>query len=272
MRRHLALPTRGVALVSTDLHGNLDDFRALERAFAALGPDAHWVILGDLVHAPDAASRRDDPALYDYDDGSMAIVDGVIAWRRAAPDRLHLVLGNHDHGHVGGARTRKFHGDEVEALESTLTPDEVARLRGLFSEALLAVVAPCGALLTHGSPDASLVDLADLDVPSLAIESLDGRRRDVLRAVLTAYGQTDDVTGAMLAAVSRRGGWDLRVVIHGHDRDEAGFFVEGETQLCPVIFGAPRAAKRYVVLDLAARYDAVAALRDGAEIRRLHMG
>lgn len=93
----------------------------------------------------------------------------------------------------------------------------------------------------------------------------------MLRALLTAYGQTDDVTGAMLAAVSRRGGWDLRVVIHGHDRDEAGFFVEGETQLCPVIFGAPREAKRYVVLDLAGRYDGVTALRDGAEIRRLHM-
>lgn len=270
VRRHLVLPTHGAALVSTDLHGNLDDFRALEQTFAALGPDAHWVILGDLVHAPDPASRRDEPALYDYDDGSMAIVDGVIAAQRAAPGRVHLVLGNHDHGHVGGPHPRKFYGDEVEALESTLSPAERDRLRGLFGAALLAVVAPCGALLTHGSPDASLVDLAELDLPSLALGALDGRQRGILRALLTSYGQTDEVCREMLAAVSRRGGWDLRVVIHGHDRDEAGFFVEGETQLCPVIFGAPRAAKRCVLLDLAARYDSAASLRDGAEIRRLH--
>jgi hypothetical protein len=221
MRRHLVLPSYGVALVSTDLHGNRDDFRALERAFAALGPDAHWVIPGDVVHAPDAASRAAAPALYDYDDGSMAIVDGVLAQQRAAPGRVHFVLGNHDHGHVGGPHPRKFHGDEVEALEATLTAAELGRMRALFTEALLAVVAPCG---------------------------------------------------AMLASVSRHGGWDLRVVIHGHDRDEAGFFYEGTTQLCPVIFGAPRAEKRYVVLDLGARYEAAASLRDGAEIRRLHVG
>jgi hypothetical protein len=30
--------------------------------------------------------------------------------------------------------------------------------------------------------------------------------------------------------------------------------------------------ERYVVLDLGARYEAAAALRDGAEIRRLHVG
>jgi hypothetical protein len=200
----------------------------------------------------------------------MAIVDGVIALQRAAPGRVHLVLGNHDHGHAGGPHPRNFHHDEVEALEATLTPDAVARMRALFADALLAVVAPCGALLTHGSPDASLTRLEDLDVDSLALHTLDGRQRTILRAVLTAYGQTDDVARAMLASVSGHGGWDLRVVIHGHDRDEAGFFYEGATQLCPVIFGAPREAKRCVVLDLGARYEDAQALRDGAEIRRLY--
>ena len=230
------------------------------------------MLLGDVVHAPDAASRAEAPALYDYDDGSMAIVDGVLAQQRAAPGRVHFVLGNHDHGHVGGPHPRKFHADEVEALEATLTAAELGRMHALFAGALLAVVAPCGALLTHGSPDASLERLDQLDVDTVSLDALDGRQRTTLRALLTAYGQTDDVAQAMLASVSRHGGWNLRVVIHGHDRDEAGFFYEGATQVCPVIFGAPRAEKRYVVLDLGARYEAAAALRDGAEIRRLHGG
>ena len=74
----------------------------------------------------------------------------------------------------------------------------------------------------------------------------------------------------MLASVSRGLGFPLRAVIHGHDRDTAGFFHEGETQLCPVLFGAPRAEKRYVRLDLAARYESALAIRDGEEILRLY--
>ena len=45
--RHTILPAHGRALVSTDIHGNHDDFLALRRVFEALGPDARWVILGD---------------------------------------------------------------------------------------------------------------------------------------------------------------------------------------------------------------------------------
>ncbi len=59
-------------------------------------------------------------------------------------------------------------------------------------------------------------------------------------------------------------------MIHGHDRDACGWFTEGGNQLCPVIFGAPRSQKRYVRLDLAARYPDAAALRDGEEIQRVY--
>ncbi len=62
----------------------------------------------------------------------------------------------------------------------------------------------------------------------------------------------------------------MRVVVHGHDRDERGFFVEGERQLCLCIFGAPREAKRYLRADLGGRYTSARDLRDGVEIRRLY--
>ena len=58
-------------------------------------------------------------------------------------------------------------------------------------------------------------------------------------------------------------------MVHGHDKTEHGFFYEGGNQLCPCIFGAPRSEKRYVRLDLAARYERAEDLRDGFEIRRL---
>jgi hypothetical protein len=92
----------------------------------------------------------------------------------------------------------------------------------------------------------------------------------MLRSLISAYGQKSDVTTATLGRVSRSSGLDLRVVIHGHDRDESGWFAEGGNQVVPVIFGAPRENKRYIRADLGARYASAADLRDGAEILRLH--
>ena len=63
-----------------------------------------------------------------------------------------------------------------------------------------------------------------------------------------------------------------RLVVHGHDRDESGYFVENGNQVCPVIFGAPRQSKRFLVLDLAGRYEGPGGLREGVEIRRVHEG
>lgn len=272
-RRHLILPRHGRLLVSTDVHGHGEDMRALEARFrAALAQvgEAHWVILGDLVHAPDDEARREQPELYDYPDESMALCDQVLRLQSELPGRVHYVLGNHDHGHVGGPHTSKFYPDEVAALEAGLSAAQRGRLRCLFADALLAVVAPCGLLLCHGSPDTALVDVRALDEIPLEIERARADQRALLRTLLTSYGQSDAVAAAMLAQVSAAGGWDLRVVVHGHDRDERGYFHEGTTQLCPVLFGAPRQEKRYLEVDLAARYQQASDLRDGFEIRRLY--
>lgn len=273
MRRHLVLPSRGVLLVSTDVHGNYADFERLVAIYEeerAREPETHWVILGDVVHAPDDTARASDPALYGYQDGSMAIVDLILAVERSAPGYVHFVLGNHDHGHVGGPHTHKFFGDEVEALESTLGLAQRERMKELFRRALLAVAAPCGLLLTHGSPDDSLTSLTALDDVPLELGAMRPSQSRMLRSLLTSYGQPKDVTALMLANVSRAHALDLRVVVHGHDRDEEGYFREGDNQVCPVIFGAPREKKRYLRVDLSGRYEDADALRDGIEIVRLH--
>ena len=214
--------------------------------------------------------ERINPDLYDYPDGSIRIVEEILALERAHPGRVHFVLGNHDHGHVGGPHTHKFYPDEVEHLETSLSPGQREAMRALFSRALLAVVAPCGVFLSHGSPDDGLQRLDDLD----RIEDLgavhDPYLRGVLASFLTHYGQSDAKSARFLENVSRSAGLDLRVVGHGHDRIEHGYFFEGQRQLCLCIFGAARAAKRYLVLDLAARYERAVDLRDGIEIRHLH--
>lgn len=269
MRRHRTLPDRGTLLVSTDVHGNMEDFDRLRALWADLstheGP-AHWVILGDVVHGPDDDARARTPELYGYEDRSPELVSVLSRLVSAYPDHVHFVLGNHDYAHLGGPPTRKFHRDEAAALEARMSEGDVARMRSLFASALLLVTTPCGAALCHGAPAASISQPSDLD--GIALPCREDRERSLVLALTTAYGQPREVVEQFLAAASR-GGPAQKLVIHGHDRIETGFFVEGENQLCPVIFGAPRENKRYVVLDLSARYEQVDQLRDGLEIRRL---
>lgn len=271
-RRVAVLPAEGTLLVSGDLHGNGADWRALVRRFEeerqrAPDQETHWVLLGDAVHGPDEEARRREPELYDYPDESWPIVDELAQLQRGHPGLVHYVLGNHDFSHVGGPRTSKFWPDEAAHLESMLSPEERERLKAFLGRALLAVAAPCGVLLTHGSPDASWTSLDALDFVALPPEREEHWRQ--LNSLLTSYGQQREETERLLEVV-RASVPGVRMVVHGHDRDPAGWFTEGGNQLCLALFGAPRANKRYLRLDLAARYERVEELREGVELLRVH--
>lgn len=273
MRRHLVLPARGRALVSTDLHGNLADFEALAARFEALvseEPHTHWILAGDLVHGPDDTTAASHHPLYGYPDDSARLVREVSELVARYPDRVHVLLGNHDHGHVGGPHTAKFHADEVAALEARLGSGERAALSALFARARLAVALPCGALVCHGSPDDTLERLEDLDTIDLDPARNDAYQRRVLATLLGSYGQPEARTARLLTKLSRTLPFPLTFVVHGHDKDERGIFWEGKNQVCPVLFGAFREERRCLVLDLERAYADAHDLRDGLEIVRVH--
>ena len=75
---------------------------------------------------------------------------------------------------------------------------------------------------------------------------------------------------ALLDSLSKTLPFPLSVVIHGHDRDDSGYFYEGSHQLCPCLFGAPRQHKRYVLLDLSARYQSAQQIRVDEELLLLY--
>jgi len=264
------LPAQGTLLISTDLHGNLEDFEALLAHFAKArhaGQDVHWVLLGDVVHGPDEVTAAEQPRLYGFADESPALIDAVFEVVEAHRERVYLVLGNHDAGHLGMARTSKFHPDEVEALEERLTPSQRQRMHALFGGALLALAAPCGLLLAHGSPGDTLDSLAQLDGELPPVQ--ESARHVAVHEVLWSYGQRREVAERLLHRVGAETGLELTVVVHGHDRDEHGWFIEGGNQLEPVIFGAPRENKRYLEVDLAHHYRSADELADAC-LRYVH--
>src|ERR1700690_4379399 len=148
MPRVLRLPAQGRLLVSTDLQGNLRDFEQLALHFRAAGPDAYLVLTGDLVHGPDpeTADRWPEHLGTAYRDETPALIDAFIAEQTRAPGRVHCLLGNHDHAHIGGPVTSKFHDDEAQVLEARLGRTKAKLLRVLIQSFPLVAIAPCGAV------------------------------------------------------------------------------------------------------------------------------
>ncbi len=268
--RVLPLPARGLLLVSPDLHGNWEDFCRLKAIFTEMlaeDPDAQWVQLGDVVHGPDPKARPRWPELYDFEDASEALVQGFVDLQDHVPGQVHVILGNHEWAHIGGRPTRKFWPDEAAHLEGQMSAAGHAALDRLLERAPLLVTTPCGALLSHACCADVFTTPADLD--AIPLPASRAAHMEVLDGLLRPRAQPPEVTDRLLLSAAGDGP-SLSFLIHGHEIDPHGWYVEERNQLGLAIFGTTRAKKRYVRLDLTARYESVYDLQEGREIRTLY--
>ena len=273
MSRVLQLPARGRLLVATDLQGCMRDFQRIEHIFLEAQretDDAHILFTGDLIHGPHL-DKEDWPDFLGeyYRDASMEVVDGFVALRQRYPTRVHALMGNHEHAHVGGPHTAKFAPDEVELLESIIGPVAAARLRSVLRGLPLAAVAPCGVVFTHGAPAAEIDhirEVENVDLEGFSEDSpLDVFEVPVIGALLWARSAERNVARRFLRAM---GG---RVSVYGHDVIPEGFERIGDEQMIvSTSFGVNDTNKVYLQLDLAGKYDTVYDLREGHEILPLY--
>ncbi|MCE9579454.1 MAG: metallophosphoesterase [Deltaproteobacteria bacterium] len=274
MARVLRLPDHGRLIVCTDLQGCMRDYRRIVEIFhdarEAHDGDAHLLFTGDLIHGPHLAEHDWPDFLGEYyRDESGDLVDAFVALAARNPGRVHALIGNHEHGHIGGPHTAKFAADEVLLLESLLGPTRAARLRDILTELPLAAVAPCGAVFTHGAPAAVIDSIADVERADLSgfelgspLEILD---TPVIGPILWARSAHPEVAAAFVHAM---GG---TISIYGHDVIPEGFERIGDEQLVvSTSFGVFDANKVYLDLDLAAHYRSVHELRVGREILPLY--
>jgi hypothetical protein len=270
----LLLPDHGRLIVCTDLQGCLRDFERIVEVYLVArddsGGDAHLLFTGDLVHGPHI-DRKDWPSFLGeyYRDQSGDLMKQFARLRATHPGRVHGIIGNHEHGHIGGPHTAKFAIDEVELLESRMGPDAAAWLRNLLRELPLVAVAPCGAVFTHGAPAADITSRAEVENASLddlAFDSpVDIFDIPVIGPLLWARSAPEDVARRFLTAL---GG---TISIYGHDVIPEGFERVGDEQIVvSTSFGVFDRHKVYLNLDLAATYRTVQELRVGHEILPLY--
>jgi len=109
MARVLRLPDHGRLLVCTDLQGCLRDFqrfvRIFEHALIDHQGDAHVLFTGDLIHGPHIEPDDWPDFLGEYyRDASGDVIMAYAELAARYPGRVHALLGNHEHGHIGGPR------------------------------------------------------------------------------------------------------------------------------------------------------------------------
>lgn len=277
----IRIPPSGRAIVSTDLHGNLDDFErvvaAFEGALEETEGDAYLVFTGDLVHGPSYPEEIWPEHLGDYyRDRSPELLERFEALQERYPDRVVALIGNHEHSHVGGPHTRKFHKSpsETEHLEELLGPERTAEVHDLFRSFSIAAVIGRGVVVTHGAPrvlEASFAEVCAVEYGGHEDKSI----RDMLGVPI--LGELFWCRSAGALAVRRFlqrmriGDQENYVVVFGHDPVRRGYLREGDEQLCfSTSFGLRNAKKVYLDLDLTREYRSVRYMRFGVDIVPLY--
>ena len=147
-----------------DLHGNIPAMRrVLETAKLAVNPKRH-LVLQELIHGP---------WMYPEEKGdrSHQLVDLVCALKCEFPDRVHLILGNHELSELT-ARSIGKNGVALNALflqgvttaYGSKAGEVYAAYLNLFGALPLAVRTPNRVFLCHSIPDALELDSFDPDV------------------------------------------------------------------------------------------------------------
>jgi hypothetical protein len=273
MARVLRLPDRGRLLVCTDLQGCMRDFQRISAMFrrsqAATG-DSHLLFTGDLVHGPHIPRESWPDFLGEYyRDQSGDVMDSFADLQDEFPGRVHAILGNHEHGHIGGPHTAKFAPDEVELLEDVLGEEATYRMQAIMAELPLIALAPCGAVFTHGAPNLMIDSVAEIERASLDLSDIESPADifavPVIGPLLWSRSAPPAVARHFLRTV---GG---TISIYGHDVIPQGFLTIGDEQMIvSTSFGVNDRHKVYLELDLGARYPTVHHLRPGHEILPLY--
>lgn len=269
----LRLPNKGQLIVCTDLQGCLRDYHSVESLFLKLQDetsDAYLLFTGDLIHGP-YIDEADWPHYLGefYRDQSVEVVAAFFELKQKYPDRVHALLGNHEHGHVGGPHTAKFARDEVALLEQLIGPKKTEFLKGVLRTLPVMAIAPCGAVFTHGAPAAQISSAKEIEhlKPFAPVDSgvVDFIKDPVLGTILWARSAEEKVADRFLNALG------AKISIYGHDVVPSGYEMFGSNQIIvSTSFGVFDSNKVYLQLDLSSNYQTVRQFRAGREIRPLY--
>ena len=205
-------------MVVGDLHGNLPAFKSVLDASAMGSNPSRHLVLQELIHGP---------RMYPDDGGdrSHQLVDLVCALKCQYPQRVHLILGNHELSELTGRAIGK-NGVPLNALfrlgidtaYGARGADVYAAYLDLFAALPLAVRTPNRVFLCHTLPDAVELDGLDLGVFGLDTWPPEAMKRHGTVYAVTWGRDTSPETADRFAAMV-----DADWFVTGHQPCDEGF-------------------------------------------------
>jgi hypothetical protein len=214
----IALEKAEDVMVVGDLHGNLPAFRqALIVAGLDRNPRRH-LVLQELVHE---INKHDA----DVPDRSHRLVDLVAALKCQYPDRVHLILGNHELSELTG----RIIGKDGQALNLRFrlgmelaygerTTEVYQAYLGLFAALPLAVRTPNRVFICHTLPDSRYLDTLDIELLKADRWPDEAMKRGGTIYALTWGRDTSPETADLFATMV-----DADLFVTGHQPCEEGF-------------------------------------------------
>jgi hypothetical protein len=205
-------------MVVGDLHGNLPAFKkALTLAALDLHPGRH-LVLQELIHGklmyPDEKGDR-----------SHQLLDVVAALKCQYPERVHLILGNHElselTGRIIGKDGRALNLLFRQGIMTAYGPvaDEIyVAYKGLFAALPLAIRTANRVFVCHTLPDEDDLDRLDLSLLTADAWPPEAMQRRGTIYALTWGRDTDPAVADRFAAMV-----DADTFICGHQPCDEGF-------------------------------------------------
>ena len=230
--RVLRLPEGAEVLVVGDIHGNVENFRAVyQLADFARQPHRH-LVMQEIIHGPFAYPDEGG-------DKSHQMVDLLAALKLLYPERVHFLLGNHELAQWRKQRVAKGNVDQndwfnlgVRTAYGEASVEILAGYDEVFASAELAIRAANRVFLSHTAPPkASTFSLAKLEADELA----DAEFRSGGAAHGIVWGR--DVSQANVDDFMRQVDADL--LISGHIPTHDGYIVPNNRQIILDSVGTP---------------------------------
>jgi hypothetical protein len=214
----ITLDAADEVLVVGDLHGNLPAFRQVLTAAALANRPGRHLVLQELVHGPHEYPN-------DGGDKSHQLVDLACALKCQHPDRVHLILGNHELSELTGRSIGKngvfLNPHFRKGLETAYGPAAEAIYQAylqLFVALPIAVRTPNRVFLCHTIPDGSDLDRLDLEILRTGVWPPESLVRGGTIYALTWGRDTRPETADRFAALV-----DADLFVTGHQPCDEGF-------------------------------------------------
>ncbi len=217
----ICLPAEGSLIATGDLHGHRRNFqRILSYADLAGNPDRH-IVLQEIIHGGPQDSQQGCL--------SYKLLFDVVRLKLDFPDRVHIIMGNHDTAFIGDSKVMKD-GQEMnlsmrQAIGREYQADSADIERAIKEFLLsqpLAVRCQNRICLSHSLPDDRRVDQFDKQILDKKFQSDDCKRPGSVYLLTWGRKHTQTLLDKMAEL------FDADIFILGHQTQKQGWAKAGD--------------------------------------------